>query len=130
MKRATSQSDLDERRRQHVTKNTIDGSGDARSQRELMRRQRQKVRQMKLEERFLKKASTFVETFERLTKILNDEIVDFDGDAPTEEVAIVFGATPVMTEICRQSRTLLQSIKQEPIGNIFNKLVNKDRMKV
>jgi hypothetical protein len=48
----------------------------------------------------LQKAKSTVETFERLIKVLKDEILaEKQGargwDSPTEEVAIIFGATPV-----------------------------------
>jgi hypothetical protein len=95
LKRDTSESGGVDKKRQNLFVQT-DGSGDAKSQRELMRQRRQEMRRQKLEQKYLKRASQVVETFERLMKVLTDEIVESGRDAPTEEVAIVFGATPVI----------------------------------
>ena len=91
LKRATSSP---QQRHQQMSSNENVTHGDARAQREEMRRRREMLRHKKLEQRFLKKASSTVETFERLVKILKDDILS-RTDSPTEEVAIVFGATPV-----------------------------------
>jgi hypothetical protein len=91
LKRATSSQ---QQRHQQTSSNENVTNGDARAMREEMRRRREMMRHKKLEQRFLKKASSTVETFDRLVKILKDDILS-STDSPTEEIAIVFGATPV-----------------------------------
>ena len=67
---------------------------DVKSRRQEFRRRREESRRSNLDRRFVKAASAAVESFDRLSKILVDQIVD-ESLGRTEEVALAFGATPV-----------------------------------
>ena len=86
-------STFEHRQASHHDEN-VTCNGDAKSRRDEIRVKRAEMRRAKLEKRFVEKASKSVEIFQRLIKNFFDEIVD-QTSGQVEEVAIVFGATPV-----------------------------------
>ena len=86
-------STFEHRQASHHDEN-VNCNGDAKSRRDEIRVKRAEMRRAKLEKRFVEKASKSVEIFQRLIKNFFDEIVD-QTSGQVEEVAIVFGATPV-----------------------------------
>lgn len=86
-------STFEHRQASHHDEN-VTCNGDAKSRRDEIRVKRAEMRRAKLEKRFVEKASKSVENFQRLIKNFFDEIVD-QTSGQVEEVAIVFGATPV-----------------------------------
>lgn len=74
---------------------TFDRCDVLQSRRDEMRQKRSELRRNKTEKRFIEKATKVVENFDRLVKNFFDEIVVGQTTGQVEEVAIVFGATPV-----------------------------------
>ena len=94
LRRAASDVDRRTPASQCDVENVDVGGGDVKSRRQEFRRRREESRRSNLDRRFVKAASAAVESFDRLSKILVDQIVD-ESLGRTEEVALAFGATPV-----------------------------------